>query len=436
MKILIVGAGKSGQWAVKLAKEKGIYCDVYDDRDINILDKEFVAYCQTNGFKVFSVRDWPNLGVYDLAVISPGVPPKNPVYNALLSSKVKMVSEVEFAYLYCEGVVVGITGSNGKTTVTGLTNHILNSAGLKSLACGNFGTPFSKALFENNYKGYFVVELSSFQLELIDKFKPQTAALLNLSPDHLDRYESCDEYYKAKLNIFKNVEKEEFCFINGEDEETKRFESFFSSKFTKISSLNNGFSVDDNQVKFENSKFIDFNDTKLKGKHNLFNIAFAASLAKSLTVSLEKIKQGIKTFSPISHRLEFVREINGVEFYNDSKATNFDAVLKALSSFDSIHLIAGGMYKGGDFASLRSAAFERVKQFYIIGKDTKLFYNEFSNDFKCEDSQNMETAIKNAYKNAQPGDVVLLAPGTASFDQFENYEKRGDFFKKIVMELI
>lgn len=436
MSILIVGAGKSGQWALKLGVMKGLSCHIYDDRDISLLDTEFVEYCQSNEITVFSIRDWPNLGAYEMAVISPGVPPKNPVYNALLSKEVTIISEVEFAFSFCEGDVIGITGSNGKTTVTGLTNHILQTAGLSSIACGNYGIPFSKALIDNNFKGYYVVELSSFQLELVDRFKPKAAAVLNLSPDHLDRYENCDNYYLAKFNIFKNMSTSSNCFINEDDMEIKKFKHLIPVKSKTIGEYSKGFSVSKSQVLFENNSFLTFDNMKLKGKHNLYNIAFAASLAKSVGVENEDIFNGVSTFVPISHRLEFVREINGVEFYNDSKATNFDAVIKAVNSFDSIHLIAGGLFKGGDFESVKAIAHERVKQFYIIGENTDLFMEEFGKLFQCNNCVLLENAVNLAYRNAKNGDVVLLAPGTASYDQFKNYEIRGDMFKEIVMGLV
>ncbi len=435
MKVLVVGAGKSGQWALKLAVDKGYKCDVYDDRDISLLDKEFVDFCRSNDNAVFSVRDWPPLGTYDLAVISPGVPPKNPVYNALLQANVKMISEVEFGYLFCKGKVVGITGSNGKTTVTALTSHILNKADLESIACGNFGVPFSKALMDNSFKGIYVVELSSFQLELIDKFKPNTAAILNLSPDHLDRYDSCEDYYLAKFNIFKNMVSGESCFVNKDDIELKKYKKLLPKDCKYVGFESEGFSVTDYGVLYEGKEFVTFKDVKLKGLHNLYNIAFAASLAKAIGVNEKDILEGVKTFSPISHRLEFVREINGVEFYNDSKATNFDAVVKAINSFDSIHLIAGGKFKGGDFEAVKLAAHERVKRFYLIGESEALFYDEFSPMFNCEKCETLENAIKLAFKFSVEGDVILLAPGTASFDQYKNYEERGNDFKKIVMGL-
>jgi len=384
---------------------------------------------------VFSVRDWPPLGTYDLAVISPGVPPKNSVYNALMQANVKMVSEVEFSYLFCKGKVIGITGSNGKTTVTALTNHILQKSGINSVACGNFGVPFSKALIDNDFNGVYVVELSSFQLELIDKFKPSAAAILNLSPDHLDRYESCKDYYLAKFNIFKNMTSTDSCFVNKDDVELRKFKKLLPENCKFVGFESEGFSVTDYGVLYEGKDFITFNDIKLKGLHNLYNIAFAASLAKSVGVKKNDILEGVKTFSPISHRLEFVREINGVEFYNDSKATNFDAVVKAINSFDSIHLIAGGKFKGGDFDAVKSAAHERVKRFYLIGESENLFYEEFSPMFNCEKCGTLENAVKCAFKFSVEGDVILLAPGTASFDQFKNYEERGNSFKKIVMEL-
>jgi UDP-N-acetylmuramoylalanine--D-glutamate ligase len=436
MKLLVVGAGKSGEWALRLAIEKGYKCDVYDDRDVSLLNREFVDFCHSNDIAVFSVRDWPPLGTYDLAVISPGVPPKNPVYNALMQANVKMISEVELGYLFCNGKVIGITGSNGKTTVTALTNHILNKASLQSTACGNYGVPFSKALTDNNYQGIYVVELSSFQLELIDKFQPYAASILNLSPDHLDRYDACQDYYLAKFNIFKNMENSQNCFVNKDDVELKKFRKLLPKNCNFVGFKSEGFSVSDYGVFYEGEEFITFNDIKLKGLHNLYNIAFSCSLAKSVGVDIKNIAEGVKSFSPISHRLEFVREINGVEFYNDSKATNFDAVVKAIHSFDSIHLIAGGKFKGGDFEAVKQAAHERVKCFYLIGESENLFFDEFSSMFKCKKCGDLKNAVKLAFKNSVEGDVVLLAPGTASFDQYNNYEERGNEFKKIVAELM
>ncbi len=435
-KILVAGMGKSGEWAVRLALKNGISCLLYDDRDLvmpGVLPEDIAGSRDVN---VVKKVDKELLETVDKVVISPGFAPSHPVRNIAEKTECRLVSEIEFSAAYCRGRVFAITGSNGKTTVTGLTAHILKSAGLYAVPCGNFGIAFSQAVLESEGTGDFVVELSSFQLEHVRDFKPDFAALLNLTPDHLDRYPEVNEYYRAKMALFRNMDAETPAFLNRDDPVTRTFSRYFPANIKWIGKASDSIiQVDSGALYYRNEKLLELKETRLRGNHNLYNAAFAAGMALLAGIPTQKVREGILSFQPISHRLEPVAERNGVYFYNDSKATNFDSVVKALNSFSSIRWIAGGRFKGGDFNELFEAGKNRVKTAYFIGESAPLFQKNFENRFDCRISETLKQAVADAWRDAVPGDVILLAPGCSSYDQFKNYEVRGDRFREIVNEI-
>ncbi len=429
--LLVIGGGKSGLSALELGHFENYQCFLYDDYPEKIEDNTKL-FLNAYGIELLDSTRVKKID-FDTVVVSPGVPQTNPVVQFFLNRKVDVISEIEFGFRYLKGHVIGITGSNGKTTTTAMTGHILHGE-VETAICGNYGYPFCKALIEQKFEGWYVVELSSFQLELIKEFKPKIACILNLSPDHLDRYSRLEEYYLAKFNIFKNMDSKTCFFANAEDDELISFRNNLPS-FTKwIGEKTLPISVDEKGIYYERNIILRAEQVKFQGLHNLFNAAFAISMAHQAGIGLSRCIEKVKTFKPIEHRLEFVDIIRGVYFYNDSKATNFDSVKKALSSFKNIRWIAGGIYKGGDFEDFYPFR-DNIKKAYFIGDSAPIFMGKMKGVIDCEISINLENAVRHAFNEASPGDVVLLSPACSSFDQFRNYEERGKVFKNLVKRL-
>ncbi len=434
--VLVVGMGKSGEWAVRLALKNGDTCFLYDDRDLTesgILPDDIGNH---NRVRVLREIDLPLLKRIREIVISPGFAPSHPVRKIAEETGCRVISEIEYAARYSEGRIFAVTGSNGKTTVTGLTAHILKSGGRNAHPCGNYGTAFSKAVLEADGQGDFVVEVSSFQLEHVQNFRPDFAALLNLTPDHLDRYPKVEEYYRAKMAMFRNMDEETPALLNGDDTVSASYRQYYPPNVYWIGKRASSLvQVTPNALQYQGKELVQLKETKLRGLHNLYNAAFSAGMCILAGVPAEKVRAGIMSFHPIPHRLELVGERNGVQFYNDSKATNFDSVIKALSSFHSIHWIAGGRFKGGDFRQLAKAGKDRIKGAYFIGESAMLFQKNLADSVHSRISKTLEQAVADARREAMRGDVILLAPGCSSYDQFENYEVRGDRFREIVGEI-
>ena len=434
--ILIAGMGKSGEGATRLALKNGFFCFLYDDRDLSapgVLPEDLASHHRV---EVVKTVDEILANRVKTVVISPGFAPSHPVRQMAEQSGSRIISEIEFAAVYCKGRIFAVTGSNGKTTVTGLTAHILKNSGLDAVPCGNFGTAFSQAVLESGGEGDFVVELSSFQLEHISGFCPDFAALLNLTPDHLDRYPEVEDYYLAKMAMFRNMDETTPALLNQDDPVTQAYSRFYPPLVKWIGGSSDALvQLRDGTLYFQDKKLLSLDETRLRGVHNLYNAAFSAGMCLLAGLSPEDVQKGIISFSPIPHRLERVGEKNGVQFYNDSKATNFDSVVKALGSFPSIRWIAGGRFKGGDFEELAKAGKGRVKGAYFIGESATLFQKNLENRFSCRISGTLEQAVEDAWRDAAPGEVILLAPGCSSYDQFKNYEVRGDRFREIINEI-
>ncbi|MBK8943759.1 MAG: UDP-N-acetylmuramoyl-L-alanine--D-glutamate ligase [Ignavibacteriae bacterium] len=442
-KISVLGAVRSGISAAKLAKLKGAIPFVSDMNDnseirknISVLDELNISYeLGQHSDKVFDC---------DFIITSPGVPSESKVIVDAKSRGIKVVSEIEFAYWFREAKIIGITGTNGKTTTTSLCSHLLNSSGIKAIAAGNIGLPFSEVVTSIKKDEFVVLELSSFQLDFIDQFTPDYAIMLNITPDHLDRYENrFDLYIKSKMRIIKNQTERHTFIYNGDDENIPL--GYVSNKvnlfaFSIDKSITNGCFLDDDWIVFAQDEYEEdvcqVEDLSLKGEHNLMNSMAVITVAMKIGIEKELIKKALGTFKGVEHRLEFVKEINGIKFINDSKATNVDSVWYALRSFEEpILLILGGKDKGNNYNDIKEEVKKRVKKIYAIGSSSQKVVDFFKAIKPVEIVNSLEDAVKKGLDDASDGDVVLLSPACASFDMFKNYEDRGTQFKSIVNNL-
>ena len=376
---------------------------------------------------------------------SPGIPDRSPMVQQLLEKGIPVISEIEFAAPFTKATIVGITGSNGKTTTTMLTHHLLKSAGLNVGLGGNIGKSFAWQVAVNKYDSY-VLELSSFQLDGIEKFKPHIAIITNISPDHLDRYEyNYDNYIAAKFRITMNQTEEDYLIYDADDEAITNWLKNNTTKaklipFSLTQTFSEGAFIKDNkmEVKITKDEFtMDTEHIALEGKHNMKNAMAATSVARLMQIRKATIRESLSDFQGVEHRLEKVLKIQNVQYINDSKATNVNATFFALDSMNSPTVwIVGGVDKGNDYNELMSLVRENVKAIICLGVDNKKIIDAFGNvvDMMVEVS-NMNDAVRMAHRLAEKGDTVLLSPACASFDLFENYEDRGRQFKQAVKNL-
>jgi len=441
--ISVIGAVRSGIGAAKLIKKLGGNPFVSDSGKNDNLLKSVDTLKENNiGFEIGEHSD----KVYncDLMVVSPGVPSNAPVLVKAKEKNIEVISEIELAYNFCKGKIIAITGTNGKTTTTSLCGHLFKTSGVKTFVAGNIGTAFSEVVPVASENDFIILEISSFQLDLIKDFKPDIGMILNITPDHLNRYENkFENYISSKLRIYKNQDKNDYMILNKDDETLINSLTNYSSKafyFSLSEPQLNGCCLSGTQViyKIEGEvKFTcDVSEINLKGEHNIANAMAAITAAKIFNLDNEKIKEGLKTFQGVEHRLEFVRELNGVKFINDSKATNIDSVWYALRSFDEpIFLILGGQDKGNDYNKIKQLVIEKVKKIYAIGSSADKIFNFFHSEVKVEVKPSMEDVVIAANQEARENEIVLLSPACASFDMFDNYEHRGKIFKEAVNKL-
>ena len=378
----------------------------------------------------------------DLIVPSPGVPADFPPLVAARKAGVKTWSEIELAYQFLQGSLVGITGSNGKTTTTALIEHILRGAGLPTMLAGNIGTPLISIVDQTKRNTVTVVELSSFQLELIDTFRPNVGLFLNLTPDHLDRHRTLKAYGDAKARIFENQTEDDAAILNADDAATA---AYAPSKpqvywFSRKQRVAQGAYLRGEEVVLridgEDHTVLRRGEIPLAGAHNLENVLAATIATKLAGAAVAAIANGVRSFTGVEHRLEFVAEINGVRYYNDSKATNVDATLKALDAFPGrILIVLGGKDKGSDYTVLQQPLREKAILALLIGATAEKIEGQITGSVAIERAGTIERAVDVAARTAHSGDIVLLAPACASFDQFENYEQRGRIFKDLVRRL-
>lgn len=442
-RVLVVGLGRSGVASALFLKSHGARVTVSDAKSQDQLREQIPALLdagiavETGGH---GQRTFQN---QDLIVVSPGVPiDAQPLVQARNLGQ-PVIGEIELAARFLKGPVVAITGSNGKTTTTTLVGEILRAGGLKTLVGGNIGTAAISLAAQSTPETSTVLEISSFQLETIQTFRPKIAVVLNVTPDHLDRHGTFTAYVNAKARIFENQTPEDFAVLNADDPtcvemaERTRAQVFWFSRKNEVES---GAFVRKGQIVFKSEgsarEIMPLSEIPLKGAHNLENVLAAVCAGALMGCAPEKIRSAVRSFKAVEHRLEYVATVHGVDYYNDSKATNVDATIKALESFPgNIHLILGGRDKGSDYTVLNDLLRQRVKCVYTIGAAAEKIQLQIKGSAKIISSGTIESAIRQATAAAQSGDVVLLAPACASFDQFQNYEHRGRVFKELVHDL-
>ena len=440
-RVLVVGLGKSGIAAARFLKARGAQVTVSDIRPAGLiselpalLDAGIMVETGSHGLLTFRRQD--------LIVVSPGVPSNTPELTTVRAMGIPIIGEMELGSEFLQGQIVAITGSNGKTTTTTLIGEILKASGEPTLVGGNIGRPVVDMVAESTPESWSVLEVSSFQLETIERFHPRIALVLNITPDHLDRHGSFEAYAAAKTRITENQTTDDFLILNAEDEPTKLVAAKTKAQiywFSPRRQVKQGAFVHGESILFrakeggEVEPIMPVAEIPLAGAHNVENVLAAVCAARLAGVEAHVLREAVAAFHAVEHRLEFVRELNGVRWFNDSKATNVDATAKAVESFPSgIWLILGGKDKDSDYSTLSPLLRARVKAVITIGSAAEKIESHLAGVVKIEKAGTMERAVAWAQKEAKSGDVVLLAPACASFDQFENYEHRGRVFKQLV----
>jgi UDP-N-acetylmuramoylalanine--D-glutamate ligase len=441
-RVLVVGLGKSGVASALFLASRGARVTVSDAKSEDqlrneipaLLDRGITVETGKHGERTF--RD------QDMIVVSPGVPSDVAPLQHARRLGIPVIGEIELTARFLEGHIVAITGSNGKTTTTTLTGEIIASGGHKTLVGGNIGTPAITFVEHSSADTWVVLEISSFQLESIETFRPHISAILNITPDHLDRHGSMENYIAAKKRIFENQTAEDFAVLNADNEISHSLAAGLQPQvlwFSRQHSVERGAFVREENIVYRDGRDVEImpvSEIELKGAHNVENVLAAVAMGMAAGIEPTAIRRAVKEFRAVEHRLEYVSTLRGVQYYNDSKATNVDATIKALQSFPAnIHLILGGKDKGSDYSELNALIAERVKRVYTIGAAAAKIESQIGSAVPITSAQTLESAVRKAADLAVEGDVVLLAPACASFDQFPSYEHRGRVFKELVQSL-
>ncbi len=440
--LIILGGGESGVGTALLAKHMGYHVFVSDKGKIKASYKKVLISHDVDWEEQKHTESRIMAG--HLVMKSPGIPDKVPLVQKIKQAGIPMVSEIEFASRFTKATIVGITGSNGKTTTASLTHHILKQELVVGLA-GNIGDSFAKQVLQNNFENY-VLEISSFQLDDIADFKPHIAVITNITPDHLDRYDyKFENYIASKFKIVENQTKEDYLIYDADDEVIVSYlkNNPVNSKLLPFSLekvINNGAYLDQENIKItidNNQIIMPINNLTLEGKHNVKNAMAASTVAHLLKIRKQTIRESLENFQGVEHRLEQVLKINKVQYINDSKATNVNATYYALESMDAPTIwIVGGVDKGNNYNELLSFVNEKVKAVICLGVDNEKLVDTFSGTVETlQEARSMQEAVSMAYAMASPGDNVLLSPCCASFDLFEDYQDRGRQFKDAVRQL-
>jgi UDP-N-acetylmuramoylalanine--D-glutamate ligase len=456
--ILVIGLGRSGLAATRLLQKVNAVVTVVDtSKDASL--QERAEALRAEGITVFLGEEAFNLFgnsissanhcvapvlsssisvCYECAILSPGIELTSPVVQQVVAQAIPIIGELELAYDFCQCPIVAITGTNGKTTTTELTVAALQGGGLKTIACGNIGLPFSEAVLESSSLDVIVIEVSSFQLETTDRFHAHIAVWLNLSPNHLDRYASMAEYRQAKLRIFRNQQESDVVIIP-KNFNTEGLPQFRAKQLTFSSQDSNAdFFFDGESILYKGESILRMSQTQLRGAHNAQNMMAALAVGVALGVAPLKMIEALSQYHSLPHRCEVVAEQEGVLWINDSKSTTLDAMEQALQSIpqkNRIFLIAGGKNKGSSFSPILPLIQQQVKVAILLG-EMKGSISEAWSGVVCYQVDSMEEAVQAAAAQVEPGDVVLLSPGTSSYDMFKNYEERGDRFKTAVRQLL
>jgi len=431
-KAVVLGLGHSGEAAALLLREEGADVTVCDSGSRQALGEKAAAL-ESRGIRVLldSEAD-SDPSSYDVAVLSPGIDPVVPLVRNVVEKKIPVIGELELAFEECSCPTVAITGTNGKTTTTELTTAMLKACGVRTMSSGNIGLPFATAVRSSQELDVMVLEVSSFQLETIRTFRPQVSVWLNLSPNHLDRYPGMQEYRDAKLRIFENQTASDIAVVNAASD----LPAITARKITFSAHRDDAdFTLRDGQICFHGHPVLRQSDTKLPGIHNAENLMAALAIGHALDVEFDIMAGAVTDYTAPAHRCEFVRDLDGVRWINDSKATNLDAMEMAIRSQTApIVLIAGGKDKGFEFDPIAPMVRERARAAVLIGEMKDRIAESWAG-VECRKAASLEEAVALARDLAQPGDVVLFSPGTSSFDMFRNYGERGNLFKQHTQQL-
>ena len=441
-KIVVIGMGKTGLATVRFLGGQGASVIATDEKPPEKLGASFE---QIAGENWLTTGDY-NVGILDgvsMVVPSPGVPPSNEILQAALRKKIPVISEVELAYHFIEIPILAVTGTNGKTTTTTILGEILTRAGKKVFVGGNIGNPLIEFAGNNQVADFVVAEISSFQLQWIEEFRPFVAVLLNITCDHVNYHGSFAEYRRIKARVFENQTKSDYAILNAEDPEQKLLSFSIRAQVAAFSSrkqLPVGIFVKDGNIVFRNLKGEEeqypLGMIKIPGLHNVENVMAAVMTARFCGCSRKSIVDTISGFSGLPHRIEFVGEKKSVRYYDDSKGTNVGSVIRALDTFSvPVILLLGGRDKDGDFQNLKPLLAMKAKQVILFGEARERIGSLIGKSVPTVKEPTLQAAIENAYKSAHAGDVVLLSPGCASFDEFNNYKERGNYFKNVVRNL-
>lgn len=446
-KVLVIGMARSGVAVAEVLAAKGSQVTICDKKDESEL-KDLITKMSGKGINVIAGK-YPEVTgeKFNLVIPSPGVPLDiPPIQQAYGDKSIYVWSEIELAYRMSQGEIVAVTGTNGKTTTTSLIGQMFSDAGMPTIVAGNIGKPLVREIQNSTPEHRIIVEVSSFQLETIHNFRPKVAVFLNLTPDHLDRHKTFNKYKRCKMNIFKNQEKDDWAVLNYDDLQVREMKKEINSKamyFSQKEEPSPGVYIKDDQVIVDWGTKKDIicpvEHIKLRGSHNLENCLAAIAAGVVLNLPKESVAHTLHTFAGVEHRLEYVREINGVTFVNDSKGTNPEASLKALEAYSDkpIILLAGGMDKGSDFSLFAEAIQKGVKNLILLGETApKIAVAVEKIGFKdYYYVKTLKEAVHKAWELACPGDVILLSPACASWDMFKSYEERGELFKAVVNSL-
>ena len=430
----VLGLGRSGEAAARLLLDSGAAVTVLDSGD-PAARQVAAETLSSRGARVVLGNDALRCAQeFDFAVLSPGIDPVVPLARRPVEAGVPLLGEIELAFRSCRCPVVAVTGTNGKTTTTGLIGALLNAAGLKAEACGNIGLPFSEVAARSASLDAAVVEISSFQLETTDTFRPRVAVWTNFSANHLDRYPDVASYRAAKLRIFDRQTADDFAVVNARSELPALRAQRVT--FTATPDVPADFTLEGETILHRGKPVLTMSETRLRGPHNAENIMAALAAGMCLGADLGKMLPAVRAYAPPPHRCEFVRELDGVTWINDSKSTNLDALSQALRGQPGgVVLIAGGKNKGFDFAPVAGLVGERAHDAVLIGELRASIARDWEGSVACHPVDSLEAAVEQARALARPGDTVLFSPGTSSFDMFRSYEERGDAFKNLSHQL-
>ena len=443
-KALVVGMGRSGRAAVNALVKEGALVSIQDNKDAAGFEPEFIEQMKAEGVRMYLGCVPEDMSQFDMLVLSPGVPPSISFVQDAKAAGAEIIGELELAYRLCKGRFVGITGTNGKTTTTTLTGEIYKAAGLDTIVGGNIGNAIAVDALNATEDTWMVTEVSSFQLETIKTFAPKVSAILNFTPDHLDRHHTMEAYVEAKKNIANNQTEENWCVLNYEDPLTREFGETVKTQVLYFSSqhiLEKGIYLDHGNIIYKNPEEVlvcHVDELQILGVHNYENVMAAVAMAAVYGVPMDIIRDTVKKFGGVAHRIEYVAEKNGVVYYNDSKGTNPDAAIKGIQAMNRKTVLIGGGYdKDSEYTEWIEAFDGKVKKLVLLGQTKEKIARDAEKcgftDYVFADT--FEEAVHKAVEIAGPGEAVLLSPACASWGMFKNYEERGDKFKEIVNSL-